>query len=430
MQGSKASLVLATIILEAILLISSATNRAFAFDTVVAESACHLEGFNRPLRQTIIIIDEAALDQFVAGKPSETNRRVNRSILTVAGVLEGQVTNAIEPRERITILFARENGNDLVRAFTGCAPTYSPEEISRMEKSSSSVQGSVMKFIGRDVRSQIEKDKLNFQTLILQATTELARTRGPKKQVGQGSEDVGFFQTFSFVQGAFDISEGLPRLIVISPLDMPLVKNLGDAKTGREKGFSLATKMGTDFQRAEVYLTGISKDASRFSRDFANALFLGMKARLVAASGEALPTFSEAPKTVRVFGGFIDYVGVKVPMQLRLAADGTGSLVNSWVEVSVVRGVATPLEGKAVCKTESTDQCDIKGDGKEFGQSWVIDVKATPTFDAKLPFSGVRQFEFSTTATGLRGKVFDTNVTINGKKEMTFELVATPNIRF
>jgi hypothetical protein len=427
-MDSRITLVFATIFGIGFL-ISGAT-RAFGFETVISDFACHLEGFNRPLRQTIIVIDEAAIDQFVAGKASEANRRVNRSVLAIAGVLEGQVTNAIEPRERITILFARENGNDLVRAFTGCTPTYSPEEISRMEKSNSSIQGSVMKFIGRDVRSQIDKDKLSFQTSILQGMTELAKGRGPKKQSVQGSEDIGFLQTFSFVQGAFDISEGLPRLIVISPLDMPLIKNISDAKTGREKGFNLASKMGTDFQRAEAYLTGISKDASRFGRDFANAFFLGMKARLVAASGESLPPFSEAPKAIRVYGGFIDYVGVKVPMQLRLATDSTGSLVNSWVEVSVVRAVATPLDGKAVCKAEITDQCDIKGDGREFGQSWVVDVKQTPTFDPKLPFSGVRQFEFSTTAAGLKGRVFDTNVTINGKKDMSFELAVTPNIRF
>jgi hypothetical protein len=213
-------------------------------------------------------------------------------------------------------------------------------------------------------------------------------------------------------------------------MDVGLLRSINDTKVARERGFALASKLGTDFQRAEVYLTDLSKDASRFTRDFAHALFLGMKARLVAVSGEALPAFSDAPRSIRVFGGFIDYVGVKVPMQLRLVMDGTGSLVNSWVEVAVVRAIATPLTGKAVCKTDNGDQCDIKGDGKEFSQSWVVDVRPTPTFDAKLPFSGVRQFEFSTTASSLKGKVFDTNVSINGKKEMTFELAPTPSIRF
>lgn len=116
--------------------------------------------------------------------------------------------------------------------------------------------------------------------------------------------------------------------------------------------------------------------------------------------------------------------------KLRLAIDGTGSLVNSWIEIAVVRAVATPLGGKAVCKDASGDQCDVKGDGKEFGQSWVVDVKPAPTFDAKLPFSGVRQIEFSTTKAGVKGRAFDANVTINGKKEMPFELTATPAIKF
>jgi hypothetical protein len=34
---------------------------AHAAETVVAEEACTLEGFSRPLRQTIAVIDEAAI---------------------------------------------------------------------------------------------------------------------------------------------------------------------------------------------------------------------------------------------------------------------------------------------------------------------------------------------------------------------------------
>jgi hypothetical protein len=46
---------------------------------------------------------------------------------------------------------------------------------------------------------------------------------------------------------------------------------------------------------------------------------------------------------VAVYGGFASYGLVNAPMQIRLAVDSSGSLVNSWVEVSVDKATATPM---------------------------------------------------------------------------------------
>jgi hypothetical protein len=320
---------------------------------------------------------------------------------------------------------------NLIRAFTGCSPVYSPDEIDSMSKSTTGIQGQILKFLGRDVRSQLEKERQAFETVLLQTMTEVAKVRAARSNArSQSNEGIGFLQALSLSAGVFDLAEGVPRVVVISPMILPITHSFGDAKSAREQGFALATKLGADFQRAEVYLTGISHDASKHAREFAHALFLGMKGRLVSVSGEALPPMAEPPSSVKIFGGFIDYVGVKVPMQMRLAIDRSGSLVNSWAEVSVLRPIATPMTGKAICNNEIDEKCEVKGDGKEFAQSWVVDVRQNPTFDEKLPFSGVRYFEFVTTATGLNGKVYDPNVSINGKKEMVFELANTPKTRF
>src|SRR5262245_62086650 len=128
---------------------------AWAFDTVVSDAACRIEGFSRPLRQTIVLLDEAAIDVFTSGKASEANRLVNRTLLGLAGMLEGQTVSAIDPRERITIVFAREDGSDIVRVFTGCPPVYTEEEIVRLSQSSR-LQEQLLKFLGKDVRSRLE----------------------------------------------------------------------------------------------------------------------------------------------------------------------------------------------------------------------------------------------------------------------------------
>lgn len=241
-------------------------------------------------------------------------------------------------------------------------------------------------------------------------------------------------QALLLLQGNIDLGEGVPRIIVISPMKLQLASALSDTKHAREKGFELASQIGADLQRAEVYLIGLSRDASVHTRDFAHALFLGMKGRLAAVSGEAFPALAEPPQVIRVYGGFIDYVGQKVPMQLRLSIDRNGSLVNSWVEVSVFRPVATPLTGKAICKGQGVEECEIKGDGKEFSQSWVADVRANPTFNEKMPFSGARYFELFASGSAAKGRVYDPNLVLSGKQgasfALPFELSTTPTMRF
>ncbi|MGB9366574.1 MAG: hypothetical protein WCE79_11240 [Xanthobacteraceae bacterium] len=405
----------------------------YGFETAVSESSCRAEGFKRPLRQTIIVVDEGAIEA-ISGKPSQANLRLNRTILNIAGVLEGQPVALSAPRERLTLLFAREDGSDLIRALVGCPPTYSDIEINQLEKDSSGLSGQFKKFIGRDVRTNVEKEKQGFQTLILQTMVELAKLRSAPANTRKDT-DIGFLRALALIRGNVDLNYGVPRIVVISPMNIPAARSFNDVKTAREKGFDLAEKIGADLQRAEVYLVGHSRETPGFTREFAHALFLGMKGRLAAVGGEALPAFADAPNSVAVYTGSIDYGDRKVPMQMRLAVDKTGLLVNSWVEVSVLRPVATPLVGNSSCKNSAADQCDIvTGNGSEFSQSWVTDIKPTPTFNEKLPFSGARFFELSTTSETAKGRVRDPNLVMMGKKGtpfiLPFELSLATNTKF
>jgi hypothetical protein len=258
------------------------------------------------------------------------------------------------------------------------------------------------------------------------AMVEVAKL--PQKKADEDTDGLAFLRAIGFARGAFDTSEGVPRLVVISPMKLPILNRVTDRKTARERGFQAATKIGSDLQRAEIYITGLAAEAGRFAPDFANAFFLGLKGQVIATSGETLPTFLDPPTAIAIYGGFIDYVGVKVPMQLRFAVDSSGSLVNSWVEVAVVKPIATPISGKALCRNNEMDSCTYKGE--ILAQNWVEDVKSEPTFDDKLPFSGVRHLEFSTSPDGLKGKAYDPNVVFNGNKDLQFQLSRTENIKF
>jgi hypothetical protein len=399
---------------------------ARAIEPIVSEAGCRLEGYTRPLRQTIVVIDQAAIDSS-STDPNGVNRKWINAVLEFAGVQEAQSNVISAPRERITVLLALQDGSDLVRVFAGCPSTFSPSEFAEKEKQSSGIWSGLETFTGRDARSRAEADKKTFRVALLGALVQLQRSYSKTKG---GADDGSFLDAFPAISRAFDVANGIPRLILITPLESRAVLRLQSVKDARESGFDIAAKTDADLQRSEVYITSISKQSGKYLREFMQTFLLGIKGRLVVATSESIPAFADAPQIVQVFGGSTDYGGVKAPIQLRLAIDRTGSLVNSWVEVSLHKPLATPLTGKAVCKTESMESCEVKGDGKEFSQSWVIEPGPAPKFDPTLPFSGLRYFEFTSAAAGVKGRFYDPVVIINGQKELPFELAKTAGVKF
>src|SRR5262249_21133442 len=131
----------------------------FAVETVIADQLCRLEAFSRPLRQTIVVIDQAAVEPRATGDVGEMNRRWINKILAIAGVQEGQPSTISAPRERISVVVAREDGTDLIRVFSGCSPTYSQAELAELKRSSGGITGQLERFFGRDVEHKIDADK-------------------------------------------------------------------------------------------------------------------------------------------------------------------------------------------------------------------------------------------------------------------------------
>jgi len=419
------------LILAAVAFNALAATPGSTLETMVVDGACHLDGFAKPLRQTIVVIDQLSIIPTTAEDIGDANRRWLNTVLSIAGVQEGQASVIAAPRERLTVVVASEDGGDLIRVFTGCSPIYSQDEIAEMKKSSTGIRGGFEWFIGKDVQNRVENELKSFRSKLTDALAELPKMTRPKEAAVVKDGTPLFLEAFALLSSSIDLGEGVPRVFVLSAMNSEALRSFKDVKTARSKGFELAERVGGDLQRAEVYVNGVSGNSGKFARDFSHAFFLGIKGRLAGISGESLPAVSDPPRALQVFSGVIDYGGVKAPMQIRLASDRSGSLVNSWVEVTVKRPTATPLTGKALCKNPET--CDVTGDGKEFAQAWVLDPSADTMskFDESLPFSGVRYFEFTTSQAGAKGRAYDPLVTsINGRKELSFGLSRTPMVRF
>ena len=397
----------------------------YAAETVVAEEFCNLEGFSRPLRQTIVVLDELAIEPFAGDEISQGNLRWIRAIVSLAGVQEGQTNENAAPRERISILLARANGSDLVRVFTGCPPTYSREEANKLDASSTGISREFNEWLGKDPRSRIEADQKEFRTKLLATLVQLTK-EAPKPKPAESN----FISLLPEVGRSFDLGNGIPRIVIFSPL--VLANGTFENKAAaREAGFKQASRYAADLKRAEVYVVRGKNDANALASDYVAALLLGSKGFLVDTSGESLPALRDAPKMIAVYGGFISYGLVNAPMQIRLAVDSAGSLVNSWVEISVDRATATPMTGKAICKGAGLDNCTIQGDGKDFSQAWAIEPDPDkPTFDQRLPFSGMRWFQFTTSAKGASGSFYDPMVIVNKQKDMPFDLTTTAHVQF
>lgn len=398
---------------------------ASAQEITISDDACRKEGLSKPLRQTIVVLDQLAIDHWNSGEISETNRRWINALISLAGVQEGQRSANSAPRERFTVLAVRADGSDVLRVFTGCPPTYSQDELDSLIGDGQGIGGKFAEWLGKDPRSRIEAEQKAFRTKLLSAMVRMASEVPPKKDL-QSSK---FLLALPEIGRDFDVSNGVPRLVIFSPMNLP--DSFPDQKSARDSGFRDAARTGADLRRAEIYIVRGKSQGTPFAREYAQALFLGAKGQLVDVSGETLPTLSEPPQYVVVYGGIIPYGQIKAPMQLRLAVDRTGTLVDSWVEVSVDKPVATPMGGKAICKSAGLDNCEIKGDGKDFAQLWVVDPDPNkPVFDPKLPFSGIRRFEFATTDKGVSGRFFDPMVIVNKQKELPFDLTKSVGVKF
>jgi hypothetical protein len=188
---------------------------------------------------------------------------------------------------------------------------------------------------------------------------------------------------------------------------VPTVIAVADATTAVANG-ALAPR-----ERVSLYVAPGTE-----GRDFAAALFLGSGANLASWSSRAPAALPPAPVTVRDYLGEVQYGTVSYPIQLRLASDSGGRLVNSWILVRGERPTGTPLTGSISCAGE---RCRVVGDDGGFAQAWSPAPGGQPEYDPNMPFGGLRNVEITIDGAQGQGRIFDHNVA---------DVAGRPDIRF
>jgi hypothetical protein len=374
---------------------------AHAYEPVRFDEACRRTGTNPPLRQTIVVVDEGAF-RARDGQPAKGgDKRWIHALVELADAREGATTNNMEAGERLVVMIARANGSELVPLFLGCSPNLSAAELSEREKSDSTVD----RFFGRDTKSLLKRQLESFQSRILEALTQVNQQVELDDKASKPIATDGFIRALASSGRLVDLAYGVPRFVLMTDLRFVDPKKLTDRETARKIGFEWASKANLDLSRAEVHTLNLGDASVQHIRDFAEAMLLGSKGLLIGWRTDGLPPLQAAPIAVRHFGGTIDYAGLPAPIQIRLAFDKSGTLVNSWVEVTVSKAVATPMTGKAIC--QGSQVCEVKGDGKLLGQAWSTSASGEPKFGEELPFAGLRYFALSTTKDDAAGRIYD-----------------------
>ena len=192
----------------------------------------------------------------------------------------------------------------------------------------------------------------------------------------------------------------------------------------RALGFYMARQTNIDFSRAELYAVLFSAKKNKLMREFAHAFFLGSGALLSGWSNKSISNLSTNPSAIRVFQGFIDYGYRKPPVRMRLVWDGNGTLVNSWISVSLKDAVSTPMSGTVICQDSFI--CSIRSDDSGFAQVWSTNSDKKAEYEAQMPFSGLRYFEVNIDGDKAAGKIWDPVVDQIGEiKDLKFKLMET-----
>lgn len=375
-----------------------------SLDLIRYEQGCPQGSEPRSLRQTIVVLDES-----VVSAQADVNQRWTRMIVDAADARDGQ-GGTLAARERFTLLVARRDGSEMVPLFIGCSPNQTSDEIARRKSGDSMLD----RFFGNDVESRRQKARSEFSGALARALAQVQ-----KQSAEIAAEPIARGAFVKALQNAGRLADpdlGLARFVLITPFAVTDNSQLRDVPAARSAGFALAERSGVDFGRSEVYLAGAALGDGPLV-EFVRAFVLGSRGNLVAARSDALPRFAPEPVSVRVFSGFIDYVGQRVPLQMRLALGVTGELVNSWLETTFVRPVATPIEGKAICRgpdSRAQDNCEIQGRDR-FARVWLLDPQGEPAERGKFPFGAARNIDVRVQGGAATGVVSDPKVTFRGE---------------
>lgn len=372
--------------------------QAAVYEVSRQEQSCPKADEPRSLRQTVVVLDEA-----IVAADAAANQRWLRMVVEAADA--GEISRgALGVRERFALFVARRDGSELVPVMVGCSPNISDAELQQQKAADSAMD----RFIGRDAESRRKTARTAFADGLAKALGQIQRQAA--EIAGQPVAAGNIVKALQSAGTLAQANGGLPRLVLVSPFAIADRGALGPAPAARAKGFALAKDARVDLGRAEVYLAGAALGDGA-ALEHARAFLLGSKGALAGVRSDGLPQLAPEPAVVRVYEGFIDYVGQRVSLQARFASTAQGDLVNSWLETTVAEAVATPVAGKLLCR--KPDDCELRGDGR-FAAAWFPDPQQPPADRAVAPFGGARNLAMTIRGAVASGTVSDQKVRFLG----------------
>ena len=389
---------------------------------ITDDGYCQYQGLPPSLRQTLVIIDGAVVSPETSA-PAQANSVWREFARRFVDALNPTASQLIDARERVTLAVANADGSGLTILFTGCVPLFRKEEQANLEGQT----GVLAKFMGNDWRHSADAAGEKFRR---EAT--LAMIQG-LKGVPVGKGDAAPFAQSSLINSigkslSYGLEDGVPRVVIFTDLNLYQFPS-ADIPTVRRTARVDAERDGLNLLRTEVHLFGVHGADDGSVSNYLQAFFLEGRGRLdtlTSVTGSLNP--SSPPRSVSVFQGTIGFPDAEYPMRMRLAVDGNGTVVDSWVEIQSVESKFVPFSGILTCST--TDACQFTGDNV-FAQVWSDNPDPKPEFDAWIPFGGMRNFSFTLTKDSIAGVVKDEVGYVVGRDNgLEFHLKRIANARF
>lgn len=388
------------------------------------ETYCSIEGLEPALRQTFVVVDASALTPVQeATEFAAHNAGVRDTVMAFAD--PGPATDAgrAAPRERVTLMVAPPDGSAPRQVFTGCLPSFSNAERAMLGAGDSRVAS----FFTGGREQQVADDIEQFRAMIAGALIQSARAL----PTGASDTESRLFGSLAALGEVFRSSDTVPRIVLVTDAALPVAA--GDASEARRAGFDEAARTGVDLGNAEVMVVGAGS-GNEIARQYLEAFLLRINGHLAGWSADVSGLVpNPAPVSLARYSGAAAYPGGDDQLiQVRLARDTGGKLVNSWLVLMGLETRAIPLTGQAVCKGDGS--CVIRSDRGGFAQSWVAERGAEPVFENEAPFGGMREWSIQTTGESLTGEVFDSAVTqvgdTPGQRSIAINATLQPGANF
>ena len=377
---------------------------AVAGEMIQYDAYCPKDG--AALRQTIVIIDDSVVHHAPPGEPPPAQNATWVQPLQQIADVGPAAFGTMMPGELLTVFIARRDTIELVPIFHGCSANLSAADEAALQEG----QSLISKFL-LGTKSSANRRK-EFEDALTDAYGLLIREE--RTSVSDKTDPTQFFAAVASAQSLFSLDNGIPRVLLITPFG-GLSDQWRTVAEARAAGFAAAADTKIDMSRAEVYVIA-SQGNGQIAQNFADAFLLKSRARLAGWRQTGLPPLENPPQDVQVFGGEVNLAGINAPVQMRLAVDAQGTLVNSWIELTRLTTSATPITGKMICSGDA--QCTVKGDGKLLAQVWSnTPLEPAPgsesMFRSDLPWSGFRQVEITIKGEGAEAWIFEPNVELN-----------------